>query len=213
MSVDETPGPQRAAPPRAGRQTTDGNLQRVPIGLQVVFSGILERQPSVHVARRISARVNLLGLDRRDKPGRCRSLSTLATTSTTRRRRARAQSASTRRHLHGRVLLARRRAADQQRRRDFGAPFPATSTISSSDGVIRPDTDDVGFPLTQNAVERHHHAEIDHVMVIYLRNDADNVLADVVNVAFDGGEKDQTVRLRPRFTTPAALAASAFRLP
>src|SRR5882724_6357719 len=37
---------------------------------------------------------------------------------------------------------------------------------------------------------RHHHAEIDHLEIVTLQHDADDVLADVVDVALDGGEHD-----------------------
>ena len=37
---------------------------------------------------------------------------------------------------------------------------------------------------------RHHDAEVDHLVVVALEDDADDVLADVVDVALDGGEQD-----------------------
>ena len=39
-------------------------------------------------------------------------------------------------------------------------------------------------------VGRHHHAEVDHLVVVAAEHDADDVLADVVHVALDGREHD-----------------------
>ena len=70
----------------------------------------------------------------------------------------------------------------------------ATCTISSSDGVISPrQADDVGLRLDrglQNLLARDHHAEVDDLEVVAPQHDADDVLADVVDVAFDGGDDD-----------------------
>ena len=46
----------------------------------------------------------------------------------------------------------------------------------------------------QDFFRRHHHAEIDHIVIVALEHDADDVLADVVHVALDGGEHDLAVR-------------------
>ncbi len=43
----------------------------------------------------------------------------------------------------------------------------------------------------------HHHAEVDHLEIIALEHDADDVLADVVNVALHGGEHDLAGVLPP----------------
>ena len=45
---------------------------------------------------------------------------------------------------------------------------------------------------------RHHHAEVDHLVVVALEHDADDVLADVVHVALDGGHHDLAGRALPR---------------
>ena len=42
----------------------------------------------------------------------------------------------------------------------------------------------------EDAVGRHHHAEVDHLVVVALEDDADDVLADVVDVALHRGEQD-----------------------
>ena len=46
----------------------------------------------------------------------------------------------------------------------------------------------------ENFLRRHHDAEIDHVVIVALKHDADDVLADVVDVALDGREHDLAVR-------------------
>ena len=78
----------------------------------------------------------------------------------------------------------------------------ATWHISSSDGVIRPGkTDDVGLLLDRDLEDffrGHHHAKIDHFVIVALEHDADDVLADIVHVALDGGEHDLAVRRRVR---------------
>jgi hypothetical protein len=42
----------------------------------------------------------------------------------------------------------------------------------------------------QDPVTGHHHAEVDHVVVVTLEDHADNVLADVVHIPLDGGHED-----------------------
>ena len=76
----------------------------------------------------------------------------------------------------------------------------ATCTISSSDGVIRPDSP-MKSAFSRCAVSRmrshgHHHAEIDDLEVVALEHDADDVLADVVHVALHGGDDDAAVGAR-----------------
>ena len=70
----------------------------------------------------------------------------------------------------------------------------ATNTISSSDGVIRPLRPiEIGLLVDrrlQNPIARHHHAEVDDLVAVAAEHDADDVLADVVDVALDGGEHD-----------------------
>ena len=55
------------------------------------------------------------------------------------------------------------------------------------------EADDVDLPLPRRLEDlrrRHHHAEVDDLVVVALEDDADDVLADVVDVALDGGEQD-----------------------
>jgi hypothetical protein len=59
-------------------------------------------------------------------------------------------------------------------------------------------TDDVGIVLAsrgEDLLRGHHHAEIDHGEVVALENDADDVLADVVDVALDRRRDDRALRL------------------
>ena len=53
--------------------------------------------------------------------------------------------------------------------------------------------DDVDLHLArrvEDLLRRHHDAEIGHLVIVALKHDADDVLADVVHVALDGGEQD-----------------------
>ena len=56
--------------------------------------------------------------------------------------------------------------------------------------------DDVGVVLlggVEDLLRRHHHAEVDDVVVVALQHDADDVLADVVDVALDRRHDDRAV--------------------
>ena len=70
----------------------------------------------------------------------------------------------------------------------------ATWHISSSDGVIRPDRPMMSAFSSRRGLQdlrrRHHHAEVDHLVVVALEHDADDVLADVVHVALHGRHHD-----------------------
>ena len=89
----------------------------------------------------------------------------------------------------------------------------ATSTISSSDGVIRPERPTTSQPSSTRGVEdpvrRHHHAEVDHLVVVAAEHDADDVLADVVHVALDGREHDPAPR-RERSVFSASMYGSRY---
>ena len=71
----------------------------------------------------------------------------------------------------------------------------ATLTISSSDGVIRPDSPIRSASTLTSGVEdllrRHHHPEVDDLVVVALQDDADDVLPDVVDIALDRGHDDR----------------------
>ncbi len=75
----------------------------------------------------------------------------------------------------------------------------ATCTISSSDGVMRPLRPMMSRLLGLRALEdffaRDHDAQVDDLVVVAGEDDADDVLADVVHVALDGGEHDFPLRL------------------
>ena len=79
---------------------------------------------------------------------------------------------------------------------------PATFTISSSDGVIRPDSPTMSALFRRGGVQDrgrgHHHAEVDDLVVVAAEHHADDVLADVVHVALDGGEHHLAVAAGPR---------------
>ena len=80
----------------------------------------------------------------------------------------------------------------------------ATTTISSSDGVIRPDRPTTSQPCS-TAVSRIVSAgtitpRIDHLVGVAAEHDADDVLADVVDVAPDGREDDAPALRPPSFS-------------
>ena len=112
----------------------------------------------------------------------------------------------TRGDLHRRVLAARRRAADEQRR-----PEPAPLHLlrhehhfveRRRDQAAQPD--EVGLLVDrglQDPVGGHHHAEIDHLVAVAAEHDADDVLADVVDIALDRRHDD------PSLAASAALPA------
>ena len=61
--------------------------------------------------------------------------------------------------------------------------------------------------VVEDLVGRHHDAEIDHLVVVAAEHDADDVLADVVDVALD--RRQQDLALRPCAPAPdAAFSAS-----
>ena len=54
--------------------------------------------------------------------------------------------------------------------------------------------DPLALGRLENRRGRHHHAEVDHLVVVAAEHDADDVLADVVHVALDGREQDLALR-------------------
>ena len=70
----------------------------------------------------------------------------------------------------------------------------ATFTISSSEGVMRPDrpidVDLLPARRLQDLLGRHHDAEIDDLVIVAGEHDADDVLADIVHVALHGRHQD-----------------------
>ena len=48
----------------------------------------------------------------------------------------------------------------------------------------------------QDFFARNHDAEVNHFVIVATKHDANDVLSDVVHVAFDGGHKDASLRLR-----------------
>ncbi len=99
------------------------------------------------------------------------------------------------RDLHRSVRAARRRATDEQRQRKFLALHFLRDmhhlVERRRDQSAQPDN--VGFSFArgfQNLCCRHHHAEIDDLVVVTLQHDAHDVLADVVHVALYGRHDD-----------------------
>jgi hypothetical protein len=108
--------------------------------------------------------------------------------------------------LHGRVDAARGGAADEERDIEALALHLARHMHHLVEGGRDEpgQADDVDALLAgglQNLLRRHHDAEIDDLVVVAGENHADDVLADVVHVALDGGHQHLAGRL--------ALAAEA----
>ena len=94
----------------------------------------------------------------------------------------------------GRVLAGGRRTADQQRQLARAAHLLRHVHHLVQRRSIRPERLTVGACLDggiEDRVARHHHAEVDDLVVVAAEDDADDVLADVVHVALDGGEDDR----------------------
>ena len=107
--------------------------------------------------------------------------------------------------LHGGMDARGRRAADQQRHVEALTLHLARHVhhLVERRGDEPGETDDVGLLLAgaiEDRLRRHHHAEVDHVEVVAGQHDADDVLADVVDVALHGRHHDLARRR-------AALAA------
>ena len=93
-----------------------------------------------------------------------------------------------RRDLHGRVQLRRRRAADQQRHGEAAALHLARHVHHlverrRDEAGEADDVDLLGDGGVEDLVGGNHDAEVDDLVVVAAENDADDVLADVVNVA------------------------------
>ena len=97
--------------------------------------------------------------------------------------------------LHRRVRATGRRTADQERNRE---PF-ALHLASEIRHLLQrwcdqaTESDDVDILRTRhfkNLRARYHHTHVDHIVVIALQHDTDNVFSDVVHVALDGREQN-----------------------
>ncbi len=101
---------------------------------------------------------------------------------------------------HGGMNFRGRRTADQQR---YVEAFAFHFRRDVDHFVERrrdqaAETDDIDLFLAcgfQNFLRRHHDAEINDVVVVALKNDADDVLADIVHVALHRGEQDFSLGL------------------
>ena len=98
------------------------------------------------------------------------------------------------RDAHGRVRLAGRRSADQQWQlealaRHLGSDEAHLVEARRNQAGEPDDVHVLGLRRLQDAGGGRHHAEIDDLVVVALEHDADDVLADVVDIALDGGEQ------------------------
>ena len=99
------------------------------------------------------------------------------------------------RDLHGGVRLARGRAADEQRQL-YTLPFHLAGDVHHLVQRWRDESaqaDDVHVQFAgggENFFARHHHAEVNDLVVVAGEDDADDVFADVMHVALDGGHED-----------------------
>ncbi len=97
--------------------------------------------------------------------------------------------------LHRRVHAARGGAADQKRQVEAFA-LHLGRDVAHLVERWRDQTrqaDDIHLPLARGVEDLlggDHDAQIEHLVIVALEHDADDVLADVVNVALDGGEQD-----------------------
>ena len=100
--------------------------------------------------------------------------------------------------LHRRVHAAGRRPADQEREVE-ALPLHLAGDMAHLVERRRDQAgqaDNVGILRLgglQDLGRRHHHAEIDDLVIVALEHDADDVLADIVHVALDGREHDLAV--------------------
>ena len=62
----------------------------------------------------------------------------------------------------------------------------------------------------QDLRRRHHDAEIDHLVIVALEHDADDVLADVVHVALDRRHHDLAVASARRAAARSAFSSSMY---
>ena len=89
----------------------------------------------------------------------------------------------------------------------------ATWTISSSEGVMRPLRPMIVGVFGAGALEdffgRDHDTHVDDLVVVAGEHDADDVLADVVDVALDGGEDDLALGLDDLLPEASSSAFSA----
>ena len=98
-----------------------------------------------------------------------------------------------RRDLDGRVRLAGGRAADEQRELEAES-FHLAGDVHHLVERRRDESaeaDEVRLFLPgpfENFLARHHHSHVDHPVVVTGEDDADDVLADVMDIAFDRGQ-------------------------
>ena len=115
---------------------------------------------------------------------------------------------------HRRVLAGGGSAADQQRQ--LVSPRRCIS-VATFDHLVQRRGDQAGQAdgvgaLGDRGVQDlrggDHHAEIDDLVVVAAEDDADDVLADVVHVALDGGEHDLAVARAGSLPDASSFSAS-----
>jgi len=98
-------------------------------------------------------------------------------------------------HLQGGMRLGGRRSADQQ----GGGHAPPFHLCGYGDHLVErrrdepTEADDVGIDalgFVQDLIGRYHHTEVDDLVVVARQDNPDDVLTDVVDVAFYGGQED-----------------------
>src|SRR2546427_9897681 len=96
--------------------------------------------------------------------------------------------------------LAGRRAADQERHREtFTGHLPRhVHHLVQRRRDQTAEADDIHMALAggfEDLFTRHHHAQVDHLVVVATQDDAHDVLADVVHVPLHRGHQDFALRL------------------
>ena len=66
----------------------------------------------------------------------------------------------------------------------------------------------LALALSRDLCGRHHHAQVHHLKVVAPQHHADDVLADVVHVALDGGHDDLALGPVRRRAEPGAFSSS-----
>ena len=103
------------------------------------------------------------------------------------------------RDFHRRMRLARRRAADEERDFETGALhlFRDVHHLIERRRDESAEADQVRVLLlraSKDFVARHHHAHVDDLVVITRQHHADDILADVVDIAFHRCQHDLALR-------------------
>ena len=115
--------------------------------------------------------------------------------------------------FYGRMLGAGRGAADQERN-VHAQPLHFTGDVNhlfEAGGNQPAEPDHIGLVFAgrlQDLLAGDHHAQVDDLVIVAAQHDADDVLADVVHVALDGGQDDRAAGRR--FAVGRAAAGGQF---